>query len=225
MKTAVADAAATGEEPLADRHPHRQMKRMREAHHRLDVRDRFRLLTDLIDSQRKMIEVADHKARFALVIMGAANAALLLVVMRGHLVDGVPEGLRPWLLLVLLPYGAVAFMFLLNAARVLQPHMRNWTEVAGELRPPGAPEAPAAEMPLGLIYWGAPLHCDYHRYAMLWTEARVGQMSAELALLAHGLARVNDEQYQALKQLFRWLRPMLALAAVLIGALTVFAFL
>jgi hypothetical protein len=223
MKTLV--EAAPPHEPPAAGHPHRQRKRLREAHRRLDVRDRFRLLTDLIDSQRKMIEVADHKARFALVIMGAANAVLLLLVMRGHVIDGLPEALRPWLLIVLLPYGAVAFLFLLDAARVLQPHMHDWAHVARDVLPPqGADSAAAEQRPIGLLYWGAPLESDYLRYASLWTEARVGQVTAELALLAHGLARVNAGQYGYLKRLFRWLRLMLLLAAVLIAALTVFTF-
>jgi hypothetical protein len=121
-----ADGARARDERPAGTHRHKQEKRLREAHRRLEARERFRLLTDLIDSQRKMIEVADHKARFALVIMGAANAALLLLVMRGHWIDAVPDGLRPWLLLIALPYGMVAFLFLLDATRVLQPHMQSY---------------------------------------------------------------------------------------------------
>ena len=54
---------------------------------------------------------------------------------------------------------------------------------------------PGDERPLGLMYWGAALRSDFRDYARLWTEARVGQVSAELALLAHELARVNAEQY------------------------------
>jgi len=221
-----ADSARARDERPAGKHPRKQERRLREAHRRLDVRERFRLLTDLIDSQRKMIEVADHKARFALVIMGVVNAALLLLVMRGHLIDGMPEALRPWLLLVLLPYGALAFMFLLDAARVLQPHMQDWAEVAAGVLRPQHGEEPAAvdDRPIGLIYWGAVLQSDFHRYSTLWTEARLGQVSAELALLAHGLARVNADQYGSLKRLFRGLRVMLALAAVLIAALGAFAF-
>ena len=103
-------------------------KQMEEAHRRLDVRDRFRLMTELIDAERKMIEVADHKARFALVIMGALNAVLLLLAVRGH--EWIPQPFRPWLLVVLLPYGALTFVFLLDAVSVLQPHMRMWPEVA-----------------------------------------------------------------------------------------------
>lgn len=209
--------------------PHRRRrklaKRRHEAHRRLDVRERFRLLTDLVDSQRKMIEVADHKARFALVIMGAVNATLLLLVVRGRFIEEVPKGFRPWLLLVLVPYGAVAFTFLMDAAQVLRPHMQDWTKAAAQaLRPRHAQGGPEPdERPLGLMYWGAALQTDFQRYSALWTEARVGQVSAELALLAHGLARVNADQYHSLNRLFRGLRVMVALAAILIAALSVLA--
>jgi hypothetical protein len=200
----------------------RRKKRLQEAHRRLDVRERFRLLTDLIDSQRKMIEVADHKARFALVIVGAVNAALVLLVMSGRWSEVVPAGLRPWLLVILLPYGVAAFVFLLDAARVLQPHMHDWAEVAVAL--PQAQDTAPEQRPLGLMYWGAVLQSDLPRYSTLWTEARVGQVSAELALLAHELARVNADQYGSLKRLFRALRVMLVLAAAFVAALGAFAF-
>jgi hypothetical protein len=201
-------------------------KKIDEAHRRLDVRDRFRLLTDFIDAERKMIEVADHKARFALVIMGAVNAALFLLTLRGDLFGPVPHPVRPWLLLVLVPYGVVTFVFLLDAARVLQPHMRSWPEVAAAAPDPlrGTPAAGDDERPLGIMYWGAPAAADFGRYARQWTEIRVGQASAELALLAHELARVNGAQYRALRRLFRGLQVLLVLAAVLAAVVAFFAF-
>lgn len=189
------------------------------------MRDRFRLLTDYIDAERKMIEVADHKARFGLVIMGALNAVLLLLAMRGHLFDPVPESLRPWLPVLLLPYGAVAFVFLLDAVRVLQPHMRSWPEVSDAAPAPlrGAEAAASDERPLGIMYWGAAATADFPRYARLWTEARVGQAGTELALLAYELARVNAAQYASLRRMFQGLRLMLALAAAFMATIAVFA--
>jgi hypothetical protein len=199
-------------------------KQIEEAHRRLDVRDRFRLLTDFIDAERKMIEVADHKARFGLVIMGALNAALLLLVLRGHAFDPVPEPLRPWLPVLLLPYAVATFVFLLDAVRVLQPHMRHWPEVAAAAPAPlRGTETAADERPLGIMYWGAAAAADFPRYARLWTEARVGQASTELALLAYELARVNAAQYNALRRMFQGLRILLVLAAAMLGVLAFFA--
>jgi hypothetical protein len=74
------------------------------------------------------------------------------------------------------------------------------------------------------MYWGAPAAADFGRYARQWTEIRVGQASAELALLAHELARVNGAQYRALRRLFRGLQVLLVLAAVLAAVVAFFAF-
>jgi hypothetical protein len=199
-------------------------KQIEEAHRRLDVRDRFRLMTDFIDAERKMIDVADHKARFALVIMGALNAVLFLLAVRGH--EWVPAAARSWLLVLLLPYVVLTFAFLLDAVRVLQPHMRVWPEVAAAAAPSplrGLGAVTEDERPLGLMYWGAAAAVDFPRYARLWTEARVGQAGTELSLLAYELAHVNARQYGALRRMFQGLRLMLVLAAVMVSALTVFA--
>lgn len=181
-------------------------------------------MTDLIDSQRKMIEVADHKARFALVIMGAVNAVLLLFATRASVVASIPETLRPWVLLVVVPYGAVTFAFLLHAADVLRPHMREWPEVRAEFRSGRSPaELPAPDEPAGIVYWGAVLERDLAGYTALWTEASVAQVTSELALLARGLAHVNHYQTRELRHMFRWLKGMLTLAAVLMAGLTILA--
>ena len=54
----------------------RQRKMMRDAHRPLESWERYRALTDVIDEQMDLIDLADHKARFALIIMGALNLLL-----------------------------------------------------------------------------------------------------------------------------------------------------
>jgi hypothetical protein len=204
----------------------RERRLQREAHRRLEPKDRLRILTDLVDSERKMIEVADHKARFALVIMGAVNAALLLFATRGRVLESIPDGVKPWLLAVLVPYGILTFGFLLHAIEVLRPHTHDWAGDRAEGRrlpaPPGG--RPGDEQPLGLFYWSDVLGRDVNQYRALWRGARVGQVSTEMAVLAHGLAQVNRIQFRALQRLFRGLQLMLALAAVLLAVLTGFSF-
>jgi hypothetical protein len=202
----------------------RERRLQREAHRRLEPRDRLHILTDLVDAQRKMIEVADHKARFALVIMGAVNAALLLFATRGRVMESIPDGVKPWLLAVLVPYGILTFAFLLHAVEVLRPHTHEWAQDRAEARQVSAQGAPPGdEQPLGLFYWGDILRKDGQEYRALWRGARVGQVGAEMALLAHGLAHVNRIQFRALRGLFRGLQLMLALAAMVLALLTVFS--
>jgi hypothetical protein len=209
--------------PVAPKLPRRERRLRREAHRRLQPRDRLRILMELVDSQRKMIEVADHKARFALVIMGAVNAALLLFATRGRVVENIPESVRWWLLAVLVPYGVLTFGFLMHAIEVLRPHTRDWEVDRSDSRPRAA-QPPGDEQPLGLFYWEEVLRKDLREYRALWRGARVGQVGAEMAVLAHGLARVNRTQFRELRYLFRGLQLMLGLAAVLLAVLTAYSF-
>ena len=214
--------------PIRTDDPQKSLRRERrlqkEAHRRLEGRDRLHILTDLIDAQRKMVEVADHKARFALVIMGALNAVLLLFATRSRVVESIPDGVKPWLLAVLVPYGILTFTFLLHAVEVLRPHTHEWAHDRTEVRQaPVAGALPGDEQPLGLFYWGDILRRDVREYRAAWRGARVGQVGAEMALLAHGLAQVNRIQFRALRRLFRGLQLMLALAAVLLALFTAFS--
>jgi hypothetical protein len=202
----------------------RERRRQREAHRRLEPRDRLRILIELVDAQRKMVEVADHKARFALVIMGAVNAVLLLVATRSQVADSIPAPVKPWLLAVLVPYGILTFAFLLHVVEVLRPHTHEWAHDRTEARQAPAPGAPPGDdQPLGLFYWGDILRKPLREYHALWRDARVGQVSAEIAVLAHGLAHVNRIQFRALRGLFRGLQLMLALAAMVLALLTIFS--
>jgi hypothetical protein len=54
----------------------------------LDPWERYRALCDLLDAQVDLAEMADRKTRFALIILGAPNAANLLVAARPNLLAG-----------------------------------------------------------------------------------------------------------------------------------------
>jgi hypothetical protein len=62
-----------------------------------DSWERFRILTELITQGRQVVEIADHKARYALVVLGALNAGVFFLIARAHLI-ATTLGLRPWLL-------------------------------------------------------------------------------------------------------------------------------
>jgi len=192
----------------------------------LDDRDRLRVLTDLVDEERKLVETADHKARFAFVIMGAVNLALLVLGTREQVIGSIPAGARPWLAALLVPYGVLTFSFCLWAVEVLRPHVGEYAaELAQSRRRGQASGQPALEdPPLGLFHWTDILRKDLKEYQRLWSEVRLGQVNAELSVLAHALAHVNDAQYKALRRLYRGLQLLTALAAILMAVLGVFAF-
>src|SRR5713101_889484 len=57
----------------------KQKKALKDAHRPLDSWERYRALTDVLDEAIDLVDLADHKARFALIIMTATNAVILLL--------------------------------------------------------------------------------------------------------------------------------------------------
>jgi hypothetical protein len=192
----------------------------------LEGRERLRVLTDLVGEERKLIETADHKARFAFVIMGAVNLALLVFGTREQVIASIPAGAKSWLAALLVPYGVLTFSFCLWAVEVLRPHVGEYAaELAEARRREQASGQPGLEdAPLGLFHWTDILRKDPKEYERLWSEVRLGQVNAELSMLAHALAHVNDAQYKALHRLYRGLQLLTVLAAMVMGLLGVFAF-
>ncbi len=68
-----------------------------------------------------LVELADRKARFALMIMGALNVAFFFVATRTDLVNDIPDALRPFLAFYLMVYASVALFFFLEAIESLRP--------------------------------------------------------------------------------------------------------
>ena len=207
------------------KHRKKEEKALAKERRPLGGRDRLRVLTDLVGEERKLVETADHKARFAFVIMGAVNLTLLVFGTREQVIASIPASAKPWLTALLVPYGVLTFSFCLWAIEVLRPHVGEYVSELAEARRQGqAPGRPGLEdASLGLFHWNDILRKDLEEYQRLWSEVRVGQVNAELSALAHALAHVNDAQYKALHRLYRGLQLLTALAAIVMGLLGVFA--
>lgn len=78
----------------AAREEKKARKRWEEDHRQPDGWERYRLLADVVDLQRRVVDMGDHKVRFALVIAGGLNAVLFMVAVRVPTAEAVPEGLR-----------------------------------------------------------------------------------------------------------------------------------
>ena len=74
-----------GEQPLeeskAERRRRREAERMAETRP-LEPWERYRALADLVDHMVEIVELADRRTRFALLILGALNGVNLLVAVR-----------------------------------------------------------------------------------------------------------------------------------------------
>lgn len=178
----------------------------------LDPWERYRALVDALEEAMDLVELADRKARFALVIMGALNLGFFLLATRPDLVGALPPVLRPFLGFYLLAYAAVAVFFFLEAIEALKPR-----RFRPELPYPGA--AGPEHFPEGLRYFEDVLRRDVDAYRGAWREVRFGQLNGELAVQNHVMARINADKYRSLRRLYRGLRVLTLLAAGLLAML------
>ena len=184
-------------------------KRRRDAHRALDSWERYRALTDAFDMQQELVDLADHKARFALIIMGALNAIFFLLGINADVQATLPLGLRPWIIAYLGVYACVAVHFFLQAIESLRPR-------EGRPNVPDPGEAGLMDHPLGVRFFEDVLRRDISSYQQAWREIRIGQLNAEIAVQVHVLARINHAKYAALRRLYGGLRVMTLLVAGLL---------
>jgi hypothetical protein len=175
----------------------------------MDPRERYRALVDSLEEAQDLVELADRKARFALVIMGALNIAFFFLATRSDVVEYLPRWLRPFLGFYLLVYAAVALFFFLEAIEALRPRrFRPHLPYPGE----GGPE----HFPEGVRYYEDIVQRDLEAYRRAWREVRFGQLNAELAVQNHIMAHINMDKYRSLRRLYGGLRVLTILAGGLL---------
>jgi len=177
-----------------------------------DAWERYRTLVDALEEANDLVELADRKARFALLIMGALNVAFFFLVTRTELIDVLPPLLRPFLGFYLLCYAGVALFFFLQAIETLRPR-----RFRPHLTYPG--EAGPDHYPGGLRYYEDVVLRDLEAYRRAWREVRFGQLNAEIAVQNHVMARINNDKFRSLRRLYGGLRVLTILAGGLLAAL------
>ena len=84
---AFSDESTAGDDPKRRR---KEAKLLARQARPLDPWERYRTLVDALEEGMDLVELADRKARFALVIMGALNIAFFFLVTRVELIDVLP---------------------------------------------------------------------------------------------------------------------------------------
>ena len=206
-------------EPRVEDDERRLEKEARKRRKRLDREmrplaawERYRALDDAMDEYYEMLDMANREARFALIIVGALNAALFVIGARS---DVLSYGYsRVWLGLVLLAYGAVAAHLFFQALEVLRPRKYH----------PRLPESavPAERRPAGVRYYEDVILRDVEGHCRAWDDVRLSQLNAELAVQGHSLALKVRAKHDALRRLFNGLRLMTLLAAGLLMVMVLF---
>jgi len=209
-----ASVAARAAEPEQDdgKRRKKEARLLTESVRALDPWERYRALVDSLEEAQDLVELADRKARFALVIMGALNIAFFFLATRTEIVDYLPQWLRPFLGFYLLVYAGVALFFFLEAIEALRPRrFRPHVPYPGEGGPDHYPE--------GLRYYEDIVLRDLEAFRRAWREVRFGQLNAELAVQGHVMARINLDKFRSLRRLYGGLRVLTILAGGLLAIL------
>jgi hypothetical protein len=199
----------------------REAKLRREAERPPESFERFRILMNVVDQGRRVVDLCDHKARYALVVMGVLNAGVFFLISRAHLIAGLPAGVKPWLLGFLVAYGGLTFVFVLYAIDTLRPRQLRYGGVVPDN--PLSADPTVHHRPLGLLYWETVARHDLEEYCRAWSVVRMEQLNAEVVAVSHYLARLLQAKYAALGRLYVGLVILVGLAAALLAVYTGFA--
>src|SRR5687768_18368009 len=146
----------------------KQKKARKDATRPLDSWERYRALTDALDEAIDLVDLADHKARFALVIMAAVNVVLFF---SADAMDPLKSGsfaLQIVLGIYLLVYILIALYFFLQAIESLRPR-QSQPQVT-----PVADEAGIDQFPLGIRFYEDILRRDVDSFKKAWQDVRIG---------------------------------------------------
>ncbi|HEY9518929.1 MAG TPA: hypothetical protein VIQ98_06695 [Gemmatimonadales bacterium] len=193
------------EERIARKQRKREAKLRRDATRPPRSLERWRILMDVVDEGRRVAELADHKARYALVVMGALNAGVFLILSRAHLISDLPPVLKPWLIGALVAYAGLSCLFVYHAIDCIRP--RWLRDAVGQGRA-------GSSAPLGLLYWESIGSYDEKAYRDAWNTVRMDQLNGEVVVISHHLSLLIRHKYRALDRLFRGLAVLVMLAAL-----------
>lgn len=194
----------------------REAKLRRDAARPPDSFERFRMLAELVKEGRQIIDLADHRARYALVVIGVLNAVVFLLMTRGQPLESIELGVRPWLLGGIAAYAVVTFVFLYYVVDCLRPRQMRYSQFMAT-NEQGA-ESGLPHGPRGLLYWETIASYDLSAYRRAWSAVRMEQLDAEVVVIAHKQARLIREKYTLLGRLYTGLAVLIVLAGSLVGA-------
>ena len=193
--------------PAEGKESKRYRKLVKDRHRPMDPREQGRNLWEVVNQARRLIELADHKARYALVVMGVVNAGVFVLATRSsHFASLVPVHVQPLLSFLVIPFGLMALVFLVDAYNALRP------------RPPHLPSPSDGHgPPVGLIFWDVLLTHSVSHYQQAWETVHRGQLNDELAAMAHSLAHAVQSKYRVLHRLYIELLIIILLASLILA--------
>jgi hypothetical protein len=168
---------------------------------------RYRAMQNAVEMTQDLIELADRKARFALVIISVLNAVALVVVVRGGEAVLPRDGV--WgaaITAEVVIYVAVTVWYIFQAIEALRPRGAAPTDVQPTVVQPGAS--------MRMLFHGDIVRRPRAEYRRVWDELRMDNLTTELADQLHILSGINQDKYAALARLYRGVSVMTGLLTV-----------
>lgn len=203
----------------AEKHERREEKVRRHADRPPEPWERFRILIEAIREGRQVIDLTDHRARYALIVLGVLNAAAFAFVSRAHLLGSLQGAAKFWAVGLLLLYGLLNLIFILHAIDCLRP--RPLSQAIPPEGPPRPDRPLPVHQPLGIMFWESVAKVDLPTYHQAWDHAVMGQVNAEAEAVLHAMAGVTLSKYRALRRLYAGLAGLVVFAFLLLCLFTV----
>jgi hypothetical protein len=207
------------EEDTDPKDARRQEKAARRAEQQNGVLEpslRYRALLATLKQETDFIDLADKKARFALIILGALNAVVLVMAVKGG--DVVPTD-GAWgkaFQVELGVYAVVAMYYIAQAIESLRPRGkigRPRTELPKEVTPGTS---------MRVLFHADIVQRSREEYARIWGEMRLDGLITEVADQVYMVSSINKVKFDALGRLYSGLGVMTML--VMIQLITVAAY-
>jgi hypothetical protein len=191
-------------------------KKPHDSHEPLELRERLRHQWDVLDLERRMLENAEHRVRYGLIIFGAVNTGVVLFLARQPLLIPLSPSLALLLRAMAALYVLVAFTVLAGALRSLRPGL-SARQIARLVKSELVPER-RDQVLLSLIPTGEGLArlSELHR---AWRTVSAEQLSAELTQACLIISTDMEGKAIVMRRLYASLGVMLALAATVVAGL------
>jgi len=195
----------------------RERRREREKARLIDGWEQYKTLWDGIEFKRQLINMGDKKVRFALAIMAALNAVMLIVLTRGPIAQMAASSLGPWLGILLLVYGAITFAFMTHTIEALRPTVaESRAHDAAEWNARELGAASGDERPVGLFIRGSLEHLSFEEERRMWSNARLSDINGELILFNRSSSFVLKRQMEEIRKVYQRLKVLVILATVVL---------
>lgn len=193
----------------------RELQRLRDAERPPGAFERFKVLAELVKQGNQIIDLVDHRARYALVVLGALNAGVVLILSRLQVLSTLAPDTRMWFIAAMGVYAALTSVCVYFAVECLRPRRMYEAGVGTERVADAGPAARHASR--GILFWETIAAYELDEYRQAWSAIRMEQLNAEVVSLAHRQSRVVRAKYAVLGRLFNGLVLLLVLAGVLLA--------